>query len=438
VAPAPELVLHENETQLVPNEIASTLSAEEWARFGISVTRRLDDSEDVWRISPGGLVGLAEYANIRLQIDPKLDADIFFLADWAFGRTRDVVRDLNLTARVDALRRDPTATILSWYLDSLEHFVVRWLRRSSELREDVLTGRVRGRVLTTEYARRHVAVGEPHRIPCEYLEHSSDTLQNRILRRTLFHVGSLVPLLPVAAARRHLRASIARIEPYLATVSNVPIAPGDFMRLRLGRAQRHYEPMIQKSQAVLSGLLFTNDIGRHAQRAFLWDASLLYQEALRGILATWSWGSLDPKRGQAVLRGVDGRRVRSSKVDPDYVLRGPNLALVLDAKWKDVLVASRAMADDEDSVHVAVAYRTRVKIARSDIYQAISYSQHNRFAPCHVGLVYPVALRHDEMLPRPMRVEGFVQPVWLLFMDVGVHCRTNLQLFFGDLDQLVA
>jgi hypothetical protein len=96
--------------------------------------------------------------------------------------------------------------------------------------------------------------------------------------------------------------------------------------------------MLSKSEALLSGLLFTQHFGAHRQRAFLWDAGLLFHEALRGVHSSWSEATLDGALGRAALVDDAGKRRSSSKVDPDYVLRGTNGAFVLDANWKDVIV----------------------------------------------------------------------------------------------------
>ncbi|MBW3537312.1 MAG: McrC family protein [Actinobacteria bacterium] len=427
----------------VPSEwsadVIERASGREWSALRISVLRQLGDPEGLWRLRADRYVGVAEFGSadtpLRVRIDPKIDADLFLLSDWAFGRTRDVLATEALTAHIDVLRREPAAVLLGWYLASLESFVVRWLRRDFQLRQEVLVGRVRGHILMTEYVRRHVAGGRPHHVPCEYLEATRDTLPNQILRRALHEVAGLIPTLSVPAARRHLQAAVGRVEPYLSGVRNHAVAPGDFKRVRLGRSQRHYEPILRKSEAILSGFFFSHHFGAHAQRAFLWDASLLFQEALRGVLGSWEGATLDSSRGRASLVDGNGHRRYSSKVDPDYVLRSSQGTLVLDAKWKNVIVgAAPPPTEDEDSAEVTVGRGTRIRISRSDIYQAVSYAQHERYAPCETGLVYPIALGDGDALPRPMRVTGFGRPVWILFMDVGYGGQRRFGSFFESLE----
>jgi 5-methylcytosine-specific restriction enzyme subunit McrC len=84
---------------------------------------------------------------------------------------------------------------------------------------------------------------------------------------------------------------------------------------------------------------------------------------------------------------------------------------------------------------VAVAPDTRIRIRRADIYQAVSYARHQQYAPCSTGLVYPVALNADEPLPKPMRVTGFGDPVWILFIDVGRHAQARFPEFFAAVSE---
>lgn len=130
--------------------------------------------------------------------------------------------------------------------------------------------------------------------------------------------------------------------------------------------------MIAKSRAMLEGFYLSEDVGPHAQDAFLWDMSVLFEEALRGVLASWSGGQLDARRWSAYVVDPFGARLSRSTVKPDYVMTTATGRLVLDAKYKDVL-----RRGDHDEADIEVA-RTHLRIGRADIYQAISYSRHER------------------------------------------------------------
>ena len=435
---AKEVVLRESVPASWSAEIVHRAAPADWAAVGVTVQQQLGDPAGSWRLRAGRYVGVAELgspsAPVKVRIDPKIDADLFLLADWAYGHVRSAADADALPAHIDVLRREPAACLLGWYLGALEAFVVRWLRRDFQLQRDVLVGRVRGHILMPEYVTRHVATGKPHHVPCQYLEASLNTLANRILRRALHETARVISTLAIPDARRYLHATVERIEPFLAAVTNQPVAPGDFRRVRLGRAQRHYEPILRKSQAVLAGLFFSQRFGEHAQRAFLWDAAILFQEALRGILRTWDGGPrLDAGHGSASLIDADDRHLQSSKVDPDYVLRCDRGTFVLDAKWKNVVVARELLGPEDTGLEIPVA-GARIKISRSDVYQAVSYSHHDKYRPCETGLVFPVVLDVGEHLPAPLRVTGFGRPVWVLFVDVGTKAHAHFPAFFDSIN----
>jgi hypothetical protein len=181
--------------------------------------------------------------------------------------------------------------------------------------------------------------------------------------------------------------------------------------------------MIAKSRAMLEGVFLSEELGRHVQDAFLWDMSVLFEEALRGVLASWSGGSLEGKRWSARVVDPLGVRLSISRVKPDYVMTTATGRLVLDAKYKEVL-----RRRDEEEAEIEVA-RTRIRVGRADIYQAVSYSRHEGYAPATPALIYPVALHGGEQLPAAHRVEGFQQDVLILFLDVGLYARANLPVF---------
>src|SRR5688572_9424970 len=124
------IVLQEEGAIVCPSQIVDRASPEEWAALGLTVQRQFGDAVGHWRIKAGGLVGVAELgqaaSQVQVRIAPKIDGDLFVLADWAFGKSRDLLEGTTLRAHIDVLRRDPAACLIAWYLDSLEAFVVRW------------------------------------------------------------------------------------------------------------------------------------------------------------------------------------------------------------------------------------------------------------------------------------------------------------------------
>lgn len=77
------------------------------------------------------------------------------------------------------------------------------------------------------------------------------------------------------------------------------------------------------------GELMSTELGSSASTTlFMWHMPTLFQEALRGVIDSADGLVLVPSSmGKAVVRDAAGKRLRTSKVDPDLVLRvdGANL-----------------------------------------------------------------------------------------------------------------
>jgi 5-methylcytosine-specific restriction enzyme subunit McrC len=425
------LDITEHKTLLAEVGLVDQFPAELWSVLGFGINRRLGGAEGLWEVTADRYVGVAQLRagkeRAQLRIHPKIDADIFFLADYAFGAQRDLLADRQLTAELGAVRPDPASCLLAWYLAELDAFVRRWLRRDYVLRREVFDGKVRGRLLVGDYVAQYLGRGQAHKAPCQLFDLTPNNLANQILKAALRRVARLSTRLPAPAAKRALLRRVDRLLPAFSGVADRTILSSDYNRLQLRGALRHYGPMIAKSRAMLDGFYLSEELGPHVQDAFLWDMSILFEEALRGVLASWPAGQLDRKRWSTYVVDPAGVRLSRSAVKPDYVMTTAAGRLVLDAKYKDVL---RTGDDDDAGIEVA---RTHLRIGRADIYQAISYSRYERYAPAIPALVYPVSLQDGEALPAAHTVEGFQQDVLILFLDVGPHAKANLAAFFDHL-----
>lgn len=423
------LEIREGETVDAESQLIE-LYEDQWAGLGFQVSRPLGEEPDLWRVRTDGLAGVAQLP-IRdghapqLQIRPKLDLDLFFLADYAFGRERNRLAQHQLEAHVDAVRETPAAHLIAWFLAELESFILRHLRRDYIVQHEVFEARIRGRLLMSEYLQRYVTSGQSHRAPCQFFEFTRDNLANQILKRSLRELRRLATLLPLPAARRELCDWADRLLPFVGAVSDRPIHSADFNRLRLRGSMRHYGPIIEKCRALLARTYMTTELGAHRQDAFLWNTSDLFERALRGILRTTPSVKLLPRGGKAAIVRSDGMTVRKTGVLPDYVLQILGSRLILDAKYKDTRVSGE---EPGEVLELEVAQRA-IRVNRSDIYQVIAYAQHSRYGPAAVALVYPVVLQGEQELPAPLRVEDFSTDVQLFFLDVGYAAAGNVEAF---------
>jgi 5-methylcytosine-specific restriction enzyme subunit McrC len=415
------------------SQIVNSVPAEDWARLQIT-PRRTHGSAD-WIVRAGNLVGIADVSSpterITIQIEPKLpDADIFMLADWAYGQSPDLITTTDRTAHIAMLRTEPTASLLAWYLHSLEAFAVRWMRRSTAIREETLVGRVKGSIDMTTYMRRSVSRAAPHRIPCRFSDTTRDTLPNRLLLAALHHVSAAIPAVRTLEARRYLSGLANRIEPLFAGITSHRPAPADFKRIRLAGSQRHYKTILEQTKLILDDTYFSNAIGTHQQISFLWRAHAMYEQALGNILATNTTWRLETERNSIRLSKPAGGTRVGGVVNPDYVLRRGSDTFLLDAKWKDAFPTQV----DADDIELAVTDDMKIRVKRPDIYQMVAYARFHTYTPARIGLVYPVTLKDGEQLPTPRRITGFDQPVHVLFCDVGTNATANMAALVDQID----
>lgn len=426
-----ELCVREQDTVLADDALIASVNGELWEQLGFAVRRRPGDPD--WRVRTSQFVGIVRLRigddQVHLRILPKIDdLDLFFLADWAYTSDR-AGRMTSERAALDPVRDDPAACLLGWYINELTRFATRWLRRGYLFREEELAGRIRGRVQVGRYVSGSLARGRAQVIPCHYAEPSHDTAVNRFLKAGLRRAIALSADVPLAAARDALRMSGARALSLFATVTDVRAVPNDVPRLNLNGPLRHYKPIVRLTAAMLSGIFVGPVVGPHVQDAFVWDLNRMFQEALRNILAAWRGASLDSARSVVTVSDSAGRTVQRSRIDPDFVLTTPGgRQLLLDSKYKDALPGGAVEEDD-----VVTAGR-RIKLSRADIYQAVAYSQHDKWRPATVGLVYPVSLRTGETLPAPLHVRRFERDIFVMFIDAGPGAAANLPEFHAALD----
>jgi 5-methylcytosine-specific restriction enzyme subunit McrC len=428
-----QLEIREQGRALADQALVREAEPGSWERLRLTLSGSPGRSD--WTVRASQFVGSARLAldgrTLPLEIQPKLPADVFFLAERAFGtKERNAVVDRHLRADLAAIRRDPTACLIAWFLADVEAFALRYLRRGYEMRREVLEGGLRERLLLEEYVAGGLGEGRPQEVPCEFPTLTRDTPANRAIRATVQLALRRRRALTRPTARAALGRMGRRVLSLFAGVTAERLGSGSFGSLSRSPQPRHYRRVLAHCEAFASGLYMDLQLGAHERNAFLWDMNLLFQEALRGILADWPGAALERDRPRSTISDAAGSYSRRSKVDPDFVLRLPQGKwLLLDAKYKDAEVPL------EQTTEVPVGNR-RLRVSRADVYQAVAYRAHDRYRGAEVGLVFPLALEQGQEIPAPYLVSGFGNPVHLLFCDVGPQAEENLPQFFQALERV--
>lgn len=437
-------------TEEAADEIVEEISPEFWRGADCSVTREPGGG---WTLKAGNAVGITRTritsGDVYVQVLPKLHtADMFFMADWAYEQRHD---PLKLLAEDDvelaALLRDPTACLLVWHARAIRRFAARWLRRGYQTQSRVLSGKVKGKVLISRYVSGHLAVGDAANIPCRLQERTQDTPNNRVLKAGLRHIAALSHALPVPAARRAVLREANAALPLFGYVSDGPVTKSLLRSTSTRGPQRHYLSILDATIALLQNRLLSDEFGSsQTTSAFMWHMPTLFQEFVRGLLASSPAVTLiEGKPPSATIYDASDKRRRSSKVDPDLVARiGNGPVLLIDTKYKDVLPSGEKYfkydsdeggdgVDGNDKIVTPVDERHRIRVTRSDVYQAVAYRQHDKWPGSQSALLYPLVLAEGDVLPKPMEIRGFGDPISLLFIDIGRHASANLPAFFQAL-----
>lgn len=210
----------------------------------------------------------------------------------------------------------------------------RWLRRDYRRVDQVLGGKVKGRPLVGRYVAQHLAAGDAASIPCRMQERTQNAENNHLLKAGLRYVLAASHVLPVPAARKVVMREAKATLPLFAQVSGIKVSPSDLQAASSQGPFRHYASMLAATTALLEGELMGTELGSSASTTlFIWHTCSygtcpLVQEALRGVIDSADGLVLMPSAmGKAVVRDAAGRRLRTSKVDPDLILRvdGANL-----------------------------------------------------------------------------------------------------------------
>lgn len=433
------LEIVEQSTTKASAELVDAIHPNRWSELSLSVSRTPGDEE--WTVRAADFAGIARIdidgRSTPLRVLPKISGlDLFFLADWAYG-TQSVGKKLKeARANLAALRAEPAACLLGWYVVEVLSFATRWLRRGYVTREEELTGRVRGRILVSKYLSQSVAQARPHVIPARFTEPSHDTLANRYLKAGLRQVAVLTRAVPNEQARVALDELVRRALAMFAGVGDVPAYPRDARRLNLSGPLRHYGPIVRFTTALLEGTFVSTEIGAHWQDAIMWSLNGLYEQGLGKVLESWPGATELRGRHRATLVDESGRVNGSTPVRPDYVFRRHDgVELVLDAKYKSVLPAVPG-ANEGDAIDLSAARGQRVRVRRADIYQVVAYARHAGLETDRVALIYPIALDAGEYYPRPLRVKEFNPSCHVVFFDVGVNADAHRIELYEALDTL--
>ena len=256
------------------------------------------------------------------------------------------IRDLSRYPMLDVFIR--------LFLEDLLRLTKRGLARHYQPVEDNLPC-LRGRVQFAEHIRQNAANGA--RFYCEFDEFTADRPVNRLIHTTIQRL--------LATAHPDHRQLLHQLRICFADVPQSERPEVDWQRRRIDRSMRHYDTVMAWVGLFLFNRGLATYAGEYVNRALLFPMEEVFEDFLVAAFRSHQreYGVKDQKPQKAFAKGG------AFTMKPDIALmRGGDVAFVLDAKWKRI-------SDPKGD------------IAQSDVYQLYSYGR--KYGCPAVALLYP-------------------------------------------------
>jgi len=386
-------------------------------RTGISIEY---DREGNPTFRSGNKVGFIGYTNetgqtCSIVVEPKIPdsavgmlcATLGFQANKAFD-FQD--RQTNSSER-------PCSWLAAFFIRELEYFLTN-IRPRGEDREEELHGRIKGRMLMSQYVKRNY-LQRRIQVPCRYLDWTMNNLPNQILKSTLKRCLSVLRNQAASDFSSSIGQGMSSMKS-LSNISEIRIELQHFTKVKpmISGSFRPYAQILDLAWMVASNLDMFDLYGDDMQSSPLLSVQKPSQS--NGL----QWDLIDmPALFERYLRHVTHGQKRALRlevkhssekwmfknrtIEPDCVAEGTTATVVLDAKYKRMFEedqvstqASRESAvlrmvewskftEGQDRVNQRVSSSNTRKPNLGDQYQVVAYATHRDIRTAHAGLVYP-------------------------------------------------
>lgn len=218
--------------------------------------------------------------------------------------------------------------IVAKFIEEIEMLTRRGFSKGYVEEEDNLFFQ-RGRVLIEQNLRYNT--GLRNRVFCRYSEFTCDTIENRIVKYTLYHLSR------VKLSSKTLQKKAKQTIHFFDQVSLVTFYAKNFPKITYTRLTEHYRPIVNLCQLIIeNSTLDLQKTGEIRYSSFLIDMNRLFESFLLGYLSK--------KLKGFSVRG-EGRGMHEYSLDlsgemtqkPDIIIRKDDLdLLVIDAKYKQL------------------------------------------------------------------------------------------------------
>jgi len=322
----------------------------------------------------------------------------------------------------------PCSWLAAFFISELQHFLAN-IRPRGEEREEELHGRIKGRMLMSQYVKRNY-IHRRIQVPCRFLDWTMDNLPNQILKSTLKRCLSILRNHPASDFSPSIGQGMSAMKS-LSSISEIRIGLQHFTQVKpmISGSFRPYAQILDLAWMVASNLDMFDLYGEDMQSSPLLSVQKSSQN--NGL----QWDLIDmPELFERYLRHVTNGRKRAlalkvehssqkwlfknRTIEPDCVVEGATATVVLDAKYKRMfeeahvsshssqegavlrMVEWSKFTEGQDRVDLPASSSNTRKPNLGDQYQVVAYATHREIRTAHAGLVYPSNGQGDDISPK--------------------------------------
>lgn len=301
-------------------------------------------------VRAANVVGVLVAPGLRVTIRPKLPvARLFYLLGYS-SRTPT----LGSLAPFDE-DQDLLEVLAPHFARALAQALSRGLVREYTGREDMLHA-VRGRVDLLGLMTHRFGIWPP--VPCEFIDHTADTLPNRLLLAATALLRKLTSSADVDATLGALEARMDEVTHVRFPASRVPSAD-------LDRRHTHCEAAVRMAELVLRHMSLEVRAGSVRSTSFLIDMNALYEDFVVAAVGNALHGDA-ARRWTKHPRGIYLDEARQIRLVPDAMLkdRSRHPVAVVDAKYKVI------EGPEHSDIYQMLAYCTRLRLRHAVLVYA--------------------------------------------------------------------
>jgi 5-methylcytosine-specific restriction enzyme subunit McrC len=310
--------------------------------------RPLPESEDLYSLNPGNLVGALQLGDLRFELRPKLAVRrLLFLLGYSLDPGHWLDREFGFEAEPELFE-----AIVHGFCSGLERALLLGPLQGYRFEEESLQT-IRGRIRFDDHVRSRFGLVPP--IECEFDEFTEDIEINRLLKAAIVRLGEI--RLRSSSSRRRLRALL----PQFANVALVRYDPGAVPAIRFDRRTERYRGPVELARLVLRSRSVDARSGGVASAAFLLDLARVFEDFVAVALEERLRGDEGELVRHAKGRGLHLDAARGLRLEPDLSWwRGSTCLFVGDVKYK----RTKASAGHHPDVYQLLAYTTATGLRR--------------------------------------------------------------------------